>query len=196
MSDPAPPSDRPAGGDGGASDPADPFRAEPLGPANPWPGLTTFAEADRDFFFGREEEVAELLRLVRRDLLTVLLRPVRSRQELAPLRRRVPQSARGERAADLPAHRPRRGIGPSGGAGHRGDPPRGGAGRRRGARRRRGRDAVGVLPSRRRGVLEPAARRGHTGPGLRPVRGAVHARHAAPPSARRARARCWTSWAI
>jgi WD40 repeat protein len=72
VSDPAPPSNRPAGGNGGATDPADPFRAEPLGPANPWPGLTTFAEADRDFFFGREEEAAELLRLVRRDLVTVL----------------------------------------------------------------------------------------------------------------------------
>jgi WD40 repeat protein len=69
---PTPPSDRPAGADGGANDPADPFRAEPLGRDNPWPGLTTFAETDRDFFFGREEEAAELLRLLRRDLVTVL----------------------------------------------------------------------------------------------------------------------------
>src|SRR5262245_22749082 len=70
--DQAPPSSRAAGVDSGAHEPADPFRAEPLGPANPWPGLTTFAEADRDFFFGREEEAAELLRLVLCDLATVL----------------------------------------------------------------------------------------------------------------------------
>jgi WD40 repeat protein len=39
---------------------------------NPWPGLAAFREADKDFFFGREEETEELLRLVQRERLTVL----------------------------------------------------------------------------------------------------------------------------
>src|SRR5215468_2678952 len=39
---------------------------------NPWPGLAAFREADHEFFYGRQDETAELLRLVRRDLLTVL----------------------------------------------------------------------------------------------------------------------------
>ncbi|HEX3553247.1 MAG TPA: hypothetical protein VIA62_08460, partial [Thermoanaerobaculia bacterium] len=39
---------------------------------NPWPGLDPFDEADREYFHGRTVESAELLRLVRRELLTVL----------------------------------------------------------------------------------------------------------------------------
>lgn len=39
---------------------------------NPWPGLEAFAESDCEFFFGRDEETAELLRLVKRETLTVL----------------------------------------------------------------------------------------------------------------------------
>jgi WD40 repeat protein len=39
---------------------------------NPWPGLASFREADRDFFFGRERETEELFRLVMRERLTVL----------------------------------------------------------------------------------------------------------------------------
>jgi len=39
---------------------------------NPWPGLASFREADRDFFFGRERETEELVRLVTRERLTVL----------------------------------------------------------------------------------------------------------------------------
>src|SRR5713101_2050926 len=39
---------------------------------NPWPGLDPFDEADRDYFHGRVSESGELLRLVRRELLTVL----------------------------------------------------------------------------------------------------------------------------
>ena len=39
---------------------------------NPWLGLASFTEATRAFFFGREEEVAELERRVKRKLLTVL----------------------------------------------------------------------------------------------------------------------------
>ena len=39
---------------------------------NPWLGLASFTEDTRAFFFGREEEVAELARRVQRKLLTVL----------------------------------------------------------------------------------------------------------------------------
>jgi WD40 repeat protein len=39
---------------------------------NPWPGLASFREADHGFFYGRESEVDELLRLVLRERLTVL----------------------------------------------------------------------------------------------------------------------------
>jgi WD40 repeat protein len=39
---------------------------------NPWPGLASFTEDARGFFFGREKETDELLRLVRRQTLTVL----------------------------------------------------------------------------------------------------------------------------
>src|SRR5215475_1018495 len=39
---------------------------------NPWLGLASFTEETRAYFFGREEEVAELGRRVQRKLLTVL----------------------------------------------------------------------------------------------------------------------------
>jgi hypothetical protein len=39
---------------------------------NPWPGLASFTEETRAFFHGREKEVAELARLVQRELVTVL----------------------------------------------------------------------------------------------------------------------------
>ena len=39
---------------------------------NPWPGLSTFTEEQSAFFFGRDEEVRELLRRVERKVLTVL----------------------------------------------------------------------------------------------------------------------------
>jgi tetratricopeptide (TPR) repeat protein len=39
---------------------------------NPWPGLMPFTEATRAFFHGRDAEVAELLRRVRRERLTIL----------------------------------------------------------------------------------------------------------------------------
>lgn len=38
----------------------------------PWPGLAAFEEVDHEFFHGRDEESAELLRLVRRESLSVL----------------------------------------------------------------------------------------------------------------------------
>ncbi|HWG32021.1 MAG TPA: hypothetical protein VN676_15810, partial [Steroidobacteraceae bacterium] len=41
-------------------------------PNNPWLGLASFTEESRDFFYGREAEVAELARRVQRKLLTVL----------------------------------------------------------------------------------------------------------------------------
>ena len=39
---------------------------------NPWPGLATYDENARDFFFGRETEVEELLRLIKLSSLTAL----------------------------------------------------------------------------------------------------------------------------
>jgi tetratricopeptide (TPR) repeat protein len=39
---------------------------------NPWPGLLAFNEAARDFFHGRTQETEHLLRLVRRQRLTIL----------------------------------------------------------------------------------------------------------------------------
>ena len=39
---------------------------------NPWIGLASFTEETRDYFYGREDEVAELARRVQRKLLTVL----------------------------------------------------------------------------------------------------------------------------
>lgn len=39
---------------------------------NPWPGLAAFREADHGFFYGRESEVEEILRLILRERLTVL----------------------------------------------------------------------------------------------------------------------------
>ena len=44
----------------------------PLSRDNPWPGLDPFDERDRDYFHGRANESGELLRLVSRELLTVL----------------------------------------------------------------------------------------------------------------------------
>ena len=39
---------------------------------NPWPGLRAFTENDRDFFFGRERETAELLEVVQQSPAAVL----------------------------------------------------------------------------------------------------------------------------
>ena len=41
-------------------------------PDNPWLGLASFTEETQSYFYGREEEVAELARRVQRKLLTVL----------------------------------------------------------------------------------------------------------------------------
>src|SRR3982074_3877911 len=46
--------------------------AAPVHDSNPWLGLASFTEETRSFFFGRDEEVAELARRVQRKLLTVL----------------------------------------------------------------------------------------------------------------------------
>lgn len=43
-----------------------------LTPQNPWPGLAAFTAANREFFYGRETEIAEIFRRVRRQMLTVL----------------------------------------------------------------------------------------------------------------------------
>jgi WD40 repeat protein len=50
----------------------DKLTREPLTPENPWPGLASFSESEHGFFFGRDRETQALLRLVRRETLTVL----------------------------------------------------------------------------------------------------------------------------
>jgi hypothetical protein len=44
-------------------------------PRQPWLGLASYSEAEAELFFGREKEGFELLRLVRREVLTVLFGP-------------------------------------------------------------------------------------------------------------------------
>jgi len=55
-------------------EPTDEFSAAGLHltPQNPWPGLATYDESSHDYFYGREAEVEELLRLVKLSPLTVL----------------------------------------------------------------------------------------------------------------------------
>jgi hypothetical protein len=53
----------------------EPAAAEPVATVderNPWLGLAAFTEETRQYFFGREEEIAELVRRVQRKLLTIL----------------------------------------------------------------------------------------------------------------------------
>ena len=45
----------------------------PLSPEEPWPGLDAFEDGERAFFHGRTAEIAEILRLIRREPLTVLV---------------------------------------------------------------------------------------------------------------------------
>lgn len=49
--------------------------AAAVDPKEPWPGLQSYAETDAGIFFGREKEIAELLRLVRREVLTIVFGP-------------------------------------------------------------------------------------------------------------------------
>jgi hypothetical protein len=51
---------------------AAPDPATTVDESNPWLGLASFSEETRAYFFGREEEVAELARRVQRKLLTLL----------------------------------------------------------------------------------------------------------------------------
>src|SRR5436853_5826706 len=65
---PALPQDLP--GTAGARDV--PVRHQAPSPDSPWPGLAPFDERDQAYFHGRSAESGELVRLVRRELLTVL----------------------------------------------------------------------------------------------------------------------------
>ena len=52
--------------------------ATPTGAARsdePWPGLESYTEDDAALFYGREVETEELLRLLRREVLTVVFGP-------------------------------------------------------------------------------------------------------------------------
>ncbi len=50
----------------------DPAASPAVDPQHPWLGLDSFTEETRGYFYGREEEVAELARRVQRKLLTIL----------------------------------------------------------------------------------------------------------------------------
>lgn len=63
-----PPIPPPLDGSGLASPPTPDLH---LDAEHPWPGLISFSEADHDFFFGREREVAELARVIRQKTVTV-----------------------------------------------------------------------------------------------------------------------------
>src|SRR5215468_8477983 len=53
--------------------PPDSTAAQPsVDPQHPWLGLASFTEETRAYFYGREDEVAELARRVQRKLLTIL----------------------------------------------------------------------------------------------------------------------------
>ena len=52
--------------------PVSPDTSPTLDAGNPWLGLASFTEETRNYFYGREAEVAELGRRVQRKLLTVL----------------------------------------------------------------------------------------------------------------------------
>ncbi|HEY6482033.1 MAG TPA: hypothetical protein VIY54_00745, partial [Steroidobacteraceae bacterium] len=56
----------------GANDAAPRAGAAAVDERNPWLGLASFTEETREYFYGREEEVAELARRVQRKRLTVL----------------------------------------------------------------------------------------------------------------------------
>ena len=45
---------------------------EKVDPQNPWLGLASFREAHRDYFFGRSEEIRQLLQRISQNPLTVL----------------------------------------------------------------------------------------------------------------------------
>src|SRR5580658_457450 len=49
-----------------------PLEAPNVNERNPWLGLASFTEETREYFYGREAEVAELARRVQRKLLTIL----------------------------------------------------------------------------------------------------------------------------
>src|SRR5512147_452205 len=49
-----------------------PMSETPVDPQQPWPGLASFTEETRGFFYGRDEEITELARRVQRKLLTIL----------------------------------------------------------------------------------------------------------------------------
>src|SRR5256886_7498808 len=53
-----------------STEPVSPHRA--VDPQHPWLGLASFTEETRGYFYGREDEVAELGRRVQRKLLTIL----------------------------------------------------------------------------------------------------------------------------
>jgi Novel STAND NTPase 1 len=44
-----------------------------LTPEHPWPGAAAYQAADRNFFHGRKREAEELLRLIQRDIITVVI---------------------------------------------------------------------------------------------------------------------------
>jgi hypothetical protein len=140
---------------------------------NPWPGLEAFTEQDQNYFYGREAEVDELHRLVMRERLTILfgvsglgktsllqagLFPVLRHENLLPVRIRLNYS---EGMPDL-SSQIKDTITTEAAAANIEAPSLG--------------DALGIVPSRPRRLLERAQPRRHAAARVRSVRGDFHAR--------------------
>ena len=69
------------------AEPTDAGIRAPIDERHPWLGLASFTEETRSFFYGRDEEVAELARRVQRKLLTVLFGQSGLGQDFDPARR-------------------------------------------------------------------------------------------------------------
>ena len=93
---------------------------------SPYPGLAAFTEADAEFFFGREDEVAQMWRKLTSRRLLAVIGAVGGGKELVPSGRGHPGETGGLGCSGMPARRGAvRRIGPGSRAGirrrHRGD---------------------------------------------------------------------------
>ena len=77
----------------------------PVDPQQPWLGLASFTEETRAFFYGRDDEIAELARRVQRKLLTILFGQSGLGKTSILQRRHRPAPAAGGLLPGLRAHR-------------------------------------------------------------------------------------------
>jgi hypothetical protein len=93
-------------------------------PEHPWLGLDSFSEETRQYFYGRDEEVAELARRVQRKTLSILFGQSGLGQDLHPARGHRAAAAQGGLLPGLRAHRLRARIAGAVAADQAGDLPR------------------------------------------------------------------------